>query len=174
MPVPLIWIGAGLAAIYAGDKVRQANKVNRQFVQHYPGEVKSIVSPKDGAIVCCGIYGVFEHTGIWVDGNIIELKGNGLIRGISPQRFLTGRSGNQIFVLCDTYADPLIAPKAVESSVARLFEYTRYDLIRNNCHRFVSQCVAQTNQPVTSFSDLNRVLHAYFKTALCWYPTNIS
>lgn len=52
-----------------------------------------------GAIVCCGVGGVLEHTGIWTEDNmIIEFDGNGLIKPISPTRFIKERSG-KIFSL---------------------------------------------------------------------------
>ncbi|MEP4889595.1 MAG: hypothetical protein ABJV04_06180 [Aliiglaciecola sp.] len=168
MPVPLLWLGAGIAALYAGDKLQQSNKIKRQYVKHYPGEDNSLVRVQDGSIVCCGIFGVFEHTGIWVDGNIIELKGNGLIRGISPERFLTKRSGTRIHVLCDTSGEPLISPHAAATAVANLYNYSDYDLIKNNCHRFVFKCVSNSEQSITSFSDLNLALFRYFASPLSW------
>ncbi|GAA6183315.1 MULTISPECIES: hypothetical protein [Alteromonadaceae] len=174
MPVPLIWLGAGIAALYAGDKVHRANKIKRQYVKHYPGEEQSFVHLQDGAIVCCGIFGVFEHTGIWVDGNIIELKGNGLIRGISPQRFLTKRSGECIYVVCNDLGEALISPHAAKTAVSKLYNYSDYDLIKNNCHRFVWRCVSNSEELITSFSDLNNALFGYFNSSLSWRPADFN
>ncbi|MDO6692504.1 hypothetical protein Q4574_04365 [Aliiglaciecola sp. 3_MG-2023] len=174
MPVPLIWLGAGIAALYASDKVHQANKIKRQYVKHYPGEEQTLVHLQDGAIVCCGIFGVFEHSGIWVDGNIIELKGNGLIRGISPQRFLSNRSGKCIYVLCDDLGLPLISKHAASIAASKLYTYSDYDLIKNNCHRFVWNCVSHSEEALTSFSDLNKALFGYFDSSLSWRPANFN
>lgn len=169
MPAPLIWLGAGLAALYAGDKLSKQHLRNKQMVTHYPGESTNSVVPKDGSIVCCGIYGVFDHTGIWVDGNIIELRGNGLVRSISPDRFLDNRSGNKIFVLCDDNDKPLVSETGLINASNQLYSYSEYDVISNNCHRFVWQCVSNSSQIVTSFFELNKVLSTYFTQSLNWH-----
>ena len=72
MPVPLIWLGAGLAALYAGVKYSDS-QAYRGAVAHMPGESDLGVLLLDGCIVSCGVFGVFDHCGIWIDGNIIEL-----------------------------------------------------------------------------------------------------
>lgn len=139
-------------------------------VRHYPGETHSTVQPSNGGIVCCGIYGVFEHTGIWIDGNIVELRGNGLIRGVSPSRFLDDRSGDVISIVCDNSFQPLIDPQAASRTESRLFEYCEYDVITNNCHRFVWQCVSGQIAAITSFYDLNCALSKHFVSELNWCP----
>jgi hypothetical protein len=166
MPLPLLWIGAGVVTYLASTQL--ADKKSNTSVAVNPGDGKLRVTPADGAIVSCHIYGVFEHTGIWLDGNIIELKGNGLIRGISPQRFLQQRSGEEIFVACDAYAQPLIAAGAAERASSQLYCYSEYDLLKNNCHKFVWQCVSNKNQSLTSFAELNQSLADYFGQALHW------
>lgn len=168
MPAPLIWLGAGIAALYASDKMAKANQESRQRIHHYPGEGTSLVKPVNGALVCCGIYGMFDHTGIWVEGDIIELKGNGLIRGVSPERFMANRSGEQIFILCDINGNPLIAPSTDISAVAKLYQYSEYHVLSNNCHRFVWNCITGENQKITSFKELNDKLHQLFQCPLSW------
>lgn len=173
MPAPLIWLSVGLAALYAGDKVTKAHREGRSKVNHYPGEDGFAVSPNDGAIVCCGIYGVFDHTGIWVDDSIIELRGNGLIRGISPERFLHNRSGEQIYVLCDDKMQPLIGERIVQRAIDSLYQYSDYDVITNNCHRFVWRCLTGESHSITSFRDLNLELSELFNTQLNWQPIKL-
>lgn len=169
MPAPLIWLGAGIAALYAGDKLSKQHLRNKQIVTHYPGESTREVKPTDGSIVCCGIYGVFDHTGIWVDGKIIELRGNGLVRAISPERFLDNRSGDQVFVLCNGKEQPLISENVLSNASNLLYSYSEYDLLSNNCHRFVWQCVSNRKQIITSFFELNKALSLYFNQALNWH-----
>lgn len=169
MPAPLIWLGAGLAALYAGDKLSKQHLRNNNIVNHYPGESDALVSPVNGSIVCCGIYGVFDHTGIWVDGDIIELKGNGLVRAISPERFLDNRSGDAIFVLCNGSEQPLVSENGLNNAVNLLYSYSEYDVLSNNCHRFVWQCVSDSNQKVTSFYELNTELSSFFSESLNWH-----
>lgn len=144
--------------------------MGRTCVKHYPGESNVLVAPQNGSVVSCGIYGVFEHTGIWVDGNVIELRGNGLIRGISPSRFLEERSGNTISVLCNPSFSPLVDDSASLRATDRLFEFSEYDVITNNCHKFVWQCVSGQRSPITSFYDLNQAFYQHFDSQLSWCP----
>jgi hypothetical protein len=155
--------------------VALGEKMNSTYglVKHYPGELTHKVEPLDGAAVCCGIYGVFEHTGIWVDGNIIELKGNGLIRAISPSRFTNGRSGNVIYLACDDNRLPLLDSGSASRAVSRLYEYSDYNIISNNCHKFAWNCVSGSKQRMTSFYDFNTALARHFSTQLSWCPIDI-
>jgi hypothetical protein len=166
MPLPLLWLGAGLAGLYAGAKYSDA--LGRNAINHMPGEGELSVIPVDGCIVSCGIYGVFDHTGIWVDGNIIELRGNGLIRGISPERFLQQRSGDDIYVACDVNGRVLTTIDSDQRAVNQLYQYSEYDLLKNNCHKFVWQCVSGLNEPLTRFTELNHKLAEHFEGKISW------
>lgn len=172
MPAPLLWLGAGAVALLAGAKYSN-DKTLEESVATEPGTSDKKVIPVNGAIVTCGIYEFFEHTGIWVDGNIIELKGNGLIRGISPNRFLHDRSGEVIYVACDANSNPLVAAGAVERAVSRLYSYSEYDVIKNNCHNFAWYCVSGENVSLTRFSELNQSIAERFNTAIHWHPVNL-
>jgi hypothetical protein len=78
------------------------------------------VKPEIGAIVCCGVGGILDHTGIWVgDNTIVELDGNGLIKAISVQRFTKKRSGKHNFIACDSTAKPI----ASELAQQQIFQY---------------------------------------------------
>lgn len=143
---------------------------SRAGVEHYPGESHVAVTPVNGAIVCCGIYGVFEHTGIWLDDHIIELHGSGLVKAVSSQRFLNNRSGENIYMLCDKDLHPLVADGSEQRAVSRIFTFIEYHPWSNNCHRFTYQCVAGQSNKVCSFYDFNVALHRYFKCRLYWQP----
>ncbi len=170
MPIPLLWLGASIAAAYAGSQIVREQQKSAGHVGHFPGEHKVQVTPIDGCIVCCGIYELFQHTGIWVDGHIIELRGNGLVRGISPDRFLQDRSGNRIYVACDGNMLPIASEAAIERSVSRLYEYSPYHVIKNNCHRFVQECITGVPGDITRFGQLNALLHEQYQTEINWLP----
>lgn len=172
MPLPLFWLGAGAAALYTAAKFSENAQKNIGHVGRFPGECSNTVTPVDGAIVCCGIFGFFDHSGIWLDGNIIELKGNGLIRGISPQRFVKNRSGNTIYMACNSELEPLIGKDVVVRAAAQLYQYSEYDLFNNNCHKFVYKCLTNSTAPLTSFRDLNAKLSGYFACSIHWQPVN--
>jgi hypothetical protein len=169
MPIPLLWLGAGAIALLAGAKYSNDKSLEKS-VSNLPGNTDIKVEPINGAIVTCGVYGLFEHTGIWVDGNILELKGNGLIRGISPNRFLEERSGDNIYIACDDNNAPLIHDGTAERAISRLFTYSEYDVIKNNCHKFVWNCVSNEDILLTRFSELNQKMAEQFATTIHWHP----
>ncbi len=170
MALPLLWLGAGLLATYAGSQLAREQQKNAGHVAHFPGDHPQPVEPVNGAIVCCGIYEVFQHTGIWVDDNIVELKGNGLIRAISPQRFLAERSGNCIYIACDNQMTPLVDTSAASRALSQVFQYSDYDVIKNNCHRFVAQAISGRRVQVTRFGELNAFLYQQFQSEVYWQP----
>ena len=110
------------------------------------------VEPEVGAIVCCGLGRIFDHTGIYIgDDTIVELAGSGLVKAVSMKRFLAERSGENIFIACDSNAKPLVNDLAAQKASEQVFNYYEYDVINNNCHRFIWQCftpVPYTNLPL--------------------------
>ena len=169
MPAPLLWLSVGALALLAKTKYSN-DRILNDSVDIMPGMGDVPTRPKNGAVVCCGVFGWFIHTGIWLDGNIIELRGNGLIRAISPARFLHERSGEHIYIACDPSAKPLIQEQAIIRAAEKIFSYSEYDLIDNNCHKFVWQCLSGESQVITRFSELNLKMSEYFKTTLAWQP----
>ena len=172
MALPLLWLGAGALAMLATKEYISETRTNSR-IRLMPGEGNASVAPQNGAVVSCGIYGVFDHTGIWVDGNIIELKGNGLIRGVSSQRFLQNRSGEFIYVACDHNNNPLVAEQAAQRAIEQLFQYSHYDVFKNNCHKFVWQCLSGQQQSLTRFSDLNQKMATLFNCDIHWQRASI-
>ena len=171
MPVPLLWFGAGAIALLVGTNYRNYKRFNKSN-SPISGHTNLAVDPINGAIVSCGVYGLFEHTGIWVNGNVLELKGNGLIRCVSPSRFLQQRSGDYIYVACDDKYNPLIQLGAADRATSLLFSYSEYDVISNNCHKFVWHCISAENIPLTRFSKLNQKIAEHFATVIHWHPLN--
>ena len=211
MALPLLWLGAAaLSALTVKElsddrKSAQQNRRNsyraktlldlKQYespVAIYPSDTLTAfdkcctpVVPKIGAIVCCGVGGVLDHTGIWVgDNTIIELDGNGLIKPISSTRFLDERSGKQIFILCDSQAIPLALEKVAEKAIGQIYQYVDYHILDNNCHQFVWQCFQRNkasdqkgqalNKQVSTFKQLNGQLAQYFDRVLYWDVMNIA
>ncbi len=191
MPLPLLWIGAAAVSALAvkslsDDRKSQQSKRGRyrkvqtlsDLERHespiaiYPSDMMSteqLVRPAVGAIVCCGIGGVLDHTGIWVDDNtIVELDGEGLIKPISVNRFTKERSGKQIFMACDSNAKPLACEKAAQRALEQIFQLRDYHVIDNNCHQFVWQCFKLGDENVTTFKDLNINLSKMFNRKIYW------
>lgn len=174
MPAPLIWLGAAALGAITANEVNTAYLKRNKVVDAMPGDSKHLSAPVNGSIVTCGIYGVLDHTGIWVDGNIYELSGNGLVRCLSPNRFLGDRSGNKIYMACDTLNNPLYNTGASKRAKQLLFHLLDYHLLNENCHRFVAQLIADKEIDITSFSGLNTFLSDFFDTPIRWNLTEIN
>lgn len=168
--LPLIYLSAAAATVFAGIKLSQQEQKQQGVVAAFPGESRIPVAPVDGSIVCCEIYGGLDHTGIWVDGHIIELNGNGLIRAISPQRFLQDRSGQQIYLACGVSGQALASIEAAERAIEQVYSYSEYHLLNNNCHRFVAQTLLNRQVQISRFAQLNTLLSDCYEQAVCWQP----
>ncbi len=196
MPLPLLWLGAAALSAIAVNELKQDRKTcqslrgkqnrvltlndinsNEFPVMTYPSDVfttEQCVQPQIGAIVCCGVAGILDHTGIWIgDNTIAELDGNGLIKPISSQRFIKERSGKQIFIACDSLAQPLASDFVSERAIKQLFSYQDYHVLYNNCHQFVWQCFpsqqsGEFQQNITTFRELNYNIAHYFNRVIYW------
>lgn len=127
--------------------------------------------PINGTVVCCGIYEKLTHTGIWLNDGIVELAGNGLIRTVSPQRFLSERSGQVIYGLGDANKAPLASADVAKRASVRLFSYEEYHVITNNCHQFVARCFpSDMDKKITLFNELNLLLVDFYQQPLYFYP----
>jgi len=127
------------------------------------------VQPKVGAIVCCGLGRILDHTGIYIgDNTIVELSGSGLVKAISMKRFLSERSGKQIFIACDSKTQPLVNDLAAKKVTEQIFNYYEYDVINNNCHRFIWQCFAQRDEDISTFKSLNYKIAEYYNRVIYW------
>ena len=174
MALPVILFGAAVAATLTGIKHSHRIAKERGHVDIVPGDSAQAVKPQNGALVCCEVYSLFDHTGIWFENRIIELNGNGLIRTVSPERFLQERSGDNIFIACDQWSFPIITLGTHERAMQELYQYREYHLLKNNCHRFVWHMVSGFDEPVTRFTDLNEHLCALHDTPVSWHMLNLN
>ncbi|MBT1446486.1 TMEM222 family protein [Shewanella sp. JM162201] len=186
MPLPLLWIGGVAVGALALADARESRRnlqrerlLGRTELEHkgraavlHPSTWQtggSTSVPKPGALMCCYVYGVIEHTGIYLgDGQIAELHGSGLIRAVSANRFLHGRTGSQIFVAADARHQCLAVEDAAKRGADALFQYRDYDLLGNNCHRFVWYCISGEDREVGGFSELNELVARFYGKALYW------
>lgn len=169
MAAPLLWLGAACVTAYLGDEINKQYLKNQKVVGEFPGENNFTVTPINGSIVCCKIYGVLEHTGIWVDGRIYELSGQGLVRSLSVERFLDNRSGHTVYLACDRFKKPLSSLRAYETAKNLLYTMRNYHLTEENCHKFVAECFSKEGNDVSSFSDLNAFISQFFNERIHWY-----
>ena len=191
MPLPLLWIGAaavsamavkGLADDRKSQQRKRANSFRVQTLAEldrhdspiatYPTDIfdtEQKVLPEIGSIVCCGIGGVLDHTGIWVgDNTIIELDGNGLVKPVSPRRFTDDRSGKGIFIVCDSLGKPLSSELAAQNAIEQIYQQRDYHLFDNNCHQFIWQCFQPNAQAITTFKSLSVNIAQLFDRVIYW------
>ncbi len=191
MPLPFVWLGAAVVSAIAvkeftDDRKDQQRQRKQQTkvqtfvdlqrdqspVAIYPSDIlptEAAVTPHFGAIVCCGIGGVLEHTGIWIgDDAIVELDGEGLIKPVSAARFTKHRSGQKIFIACDSKARPLVCEKAAEKAISQLFKHVQYHMFDNNCHQFIGQCFSEKPIEITTFKTLNYFIAEFFDRQIYW------
>ncbi|KGJ93496.1 hypothetical protein [Thalassotalea sp. ND16A] len=191
MPLPLLWIGAAVLGAVAAKELEQKRKKQDHLrensdqittrgsvhkhdsgIAKYPTEVfstETLAIVRPGALVCCGLSGVLEHTGILIDEDtIVELHGSGLIKAISPSRFLAERSGKDIFVACDSTGEAICDDITAQRAITQIYDYQDYDLIKNNCHRFVWQCISGLREPLTTFHQLNKLLSKRYDRKIYW------
>lgn len=174
MPIPLLWAGAAITAAWAGNELAKEFSSKEGNIRVFPGDSKHLnARPVNGSVVCCGIYSVLVHTGIWIDGEIIELAGNGLLRAVSADRFLANRTGDKIYLACDASQQPLFSEQLLDNAVGRLYTYENYDLIENNCHNFIGSCLAPGAKTLTRFGQLNELLSSHFSTPTYWHEANV-
>lgn len=189
MPLPIFWLGAAAVSALTVNELSKDRKkqqserfssraktfddsTEESSTAIYPSDLFSTtqkVKPDVGAIVCCGIGGVLEHTGIWVgDNTIVEMDGNGLIKPVSIQRFTEDRTGKNVFVACDSNAKCLSIEIAAMRAIKKVFTFENYDIIDNNCHQFVWQCFKPNDKPLTTFKELNKRIAMHFKRKIYW------
>ncbi|WP_341205732.1 hypothetical protein [uncultured Psychrosphaera sp.] len=127
------------------------------------------VQPQPGSIVCCEVYNLFEHTGIWIDQDtIIELSNDGLVKAVSASRFLDERSGKNIFVACNARHQPIVLPGCESRALHSIFTYREYDVLENNCHRFTHYCLSGKDIKVSRFTRLNELLIDNVEQNIYW------
>ena len=78
------------------------------------------------------------------------------------------RSGEEIHIACDEYGQVLADQSAAQRAASQLYQYANYDVIENNCHRFVWNCYSGNNERLTRFVDLNESLSRFFNSRLSW------
>lgn len=154
------------------DKRRFAAYDKKSAAKKDPSDTYSshvAVEPKPGSVVCCEVFGMLDHTGIWIDKDtIVELSENGLVKAVSSERFLQERSGEHIYVACDRHHQPIIIPGAEQRAINSVFSYREYHLINNNCHRFVLDCLTGSNDKITRFQSLNEQLANLINDNIYW------
>jgi len=191
MPLPLLWLGIAAASALAVKELADDRKAQQgmRFKDHrvrtlsdlhdyqsaialYPTDLfttEQQVKPNLGAIVCCGIGGVLDHTGIWIgDNTIIEVDGNGLVKAVSPQRFTQDRSGKGIFIACDSLGIPLASEMAAQRAIEQIYQVRDYHLFANNCHQFIWQCFHADGQAITTFKALSIHIAKLFDRVIYW------
>ena len=116
---------------------------------------------------------IVRYLGIWVGDAIVELQGSGLIRIVSPQRFLKDRSGGTIYVACINKL-PIENRGLVEAAINQVYQFRNYDLLKNNCYRFCFACLAGHEEYIETFTEFNHRISDFYKAEVEWREANVS
>jgi len=187
LPLVVAGIALGAAVLHESTKKHYKNlEINRKNsnpsdlddnrVMKAPSDQYSrghYIEPLPGSIVCCEVFNFLDHTGVWIDREtIIELSNNGLVKAVSAQRFLDERSGDNIFVACDHRHKPIVIDGCADRAISQIYSYREYDLIENNCHRFVNYCLTGNDVKISRFSSLNDQLLNVVEHNIYWDKVN--
>lgn len=101
------------------------------------------VYPKRGSIVYCDLaFGYAEHSGVYIgDGRIVHLNGNGVVKAVSPKKFIDGKTAINIYVSCDSDACAVGCNRVADRAESWLDHQRDYNVILDNCHQFTSACL---------------------------------
>jgi hypothetical protein len=184
MALPLIAFAAavGTGVVHESTKTKYKNLEQLRLISQQDNKslrvVKSpsdtyssdvFVQPLPGSLVCCEVFNLFDHTGIWIDQDtIIELSHNGLVKAVSTSRFLDERSGKNIFVACNAKHQPIVIPECESRALNSVFTYREYDVLDNNCHRFAHFCLSGKDIKVSRFNRLNQLLIDMVEQNIYW------
>ena len=185
MALPLLLIASAFGGLYLSDQHKKAliqqdanrglpldtstakETIGRWPSDAYPSSLS--VTPVPGSIVCCSVYQAFDHTGVVIDEDtIVELHGSGLVRAVSPKRFLSDRSGRHIFIACNQLAEPFVFSKAVWQGAQEVFNFYDYHVFKQNCYRHTWLCLTECDQQIDSFEGFNQLLSDTVQAPIYW------
>lgn len=189
MPLPIFLLGASVISgliineqhkksLRQQDINRLDYKVNKNIIGRMPSDIlpsNKSIKMIPGTIVCCHVYGGFEHTGIVIDDElIIELHGSGLVKAVTPKRFLSNRSGENIFIACNKAGDAYSFTNAIKRAQEEVYKYYEYNLLECNCYAHTWYCIGGAKEKITDFDDFNEKLFTLTQQAIYWDKVELS
>lgn len=137
-------------------------------------------SARRGSILCTGLAGLWEHSGVYLGkGRIAELNSTGLIQAVSPKQFLCYGGGyeGRILIACQSewhvHESETVARRAEEF----LGSNRDYHMIMDNCHQFTSGCITGKTENIdNAFWMLEDTIRSEFCPggSFTWEPADFS
>ena len=102
----------------------------------------AITEPVRGSILYTDLlFGTMEHSGIYIgDNKIVELNSDGEVAVVSPQEFISGGTGINIYVSCND-TEPTGCESVAQRAEQMVGTKKDYHLINDNCHIFSTGCI---------------------------------
>jgi hypothetical protein len=102
------------------------------------------VTPVNGSVLYCDLL-CASHSGIYIGSNqIVHLNGDGEIECVSPREFIARLDGINtaisIYVSCAGMT-PVGSQSAADFAKRSVGTQSDYNLLTNNCHQFVANCL---------------------------------
>lgn len=119
---------------------------------YIPDWAKSAVKPVEGSILYTDLVANYaQHSGVYIgDDQIVELNREGEIRIVSPEEFIGGGTGIEIYVSC--HGNQAVgSSKVAKRARKRVGQRRNYNPLLDNCHQFVSACLSKSHETEDNF-----------------------
>ena len=102
----------------------------------------AVTEPARGSVLYTDLlFGTMEHSGIYIGNNkIVELNSDGDVAVVTPQEFISGGTGINIYVSCDD-TEPVGSEAVAQRAEQMVGTKKEYHLIMENCHIFSTGCL---------------------------------
>lgn len=128
-----------------------------------------------GALLCCRLAIILDHTGIYVGrGRIIHRDGDGYLAEVSPEEFLArcdGRNRADTIYVATNGGRPLGGAYAAHAARKALRDPAKqgYNLLFKNCHQFSYWCLTGASI-LPAFTNLEvQLQNRYGMDYISWY-----
>ncbi len=103
---------------------------------------RDAVQPQRGSVLYTDLlFGTMEHSGIYIgDNKIVELNSHGEISVVTPQEFISGGTGINIYVSC-LHTEAVGSEPIAQRAEQMVGTKKDYHLVVDNCHIFSSGCI---------------------------------
>ena len=119
---------------------------------YIPDWAKAPVKPVEGSILYTDLVANYaQHSGVYIgDEQIVELNREGEIKIVSPEEFISGGTGIDIYVSCR--GDLAVgSSKVAKRARKRVGQRRNYNPLLDNCHQFVSACLSKNHDNGDNF-----------------------
>lgn len=163
--IPLMAMGAATIGKFATAAIGGLFGFNaiKNFINAHH---RKCVTPIEGSVLYCDLYGVVKHSGIYVGERdisniVVESFCQSKVKLSTPEDFVSKSFfKDKLYVSCGSSSEP-VGDFAVSSMAKeRVGERAFYGLVFNNCHEFSTECVNAAGTNPDLFARIGNTLLA--------------